>query len=322
MVVVLVTGVSGFIAGPLAKSLVSKGYHVRGTVRSLANPEKVDHLQKELPEVELFEADLLDEGSFDTAATGCEIVFHTAIPFILQEEIVDAQKQVVEPALKGTLNVLHSVEKAGTVRRVVITSSVAAIASTNLPEDHVFTEADWNETATIENGQGYRLSKVLAERAAWDFQKGKKWDLVAINPAFVLGAPLSPRTDSASVKTVKSFLDGSIEVVGNACFARVSLYDVVEAHVRAAENPKAQGRYLMASSVAYSSLDLCEMLRKSGKFDKYPIPTKESAPVTKRAKQDASKVTKELGLDLVPVEEAIVGMAQALIDLGVVKRLD
>eukprot|EP01118_Nematostelium_gracile_P008800 TRINITY_DN2922_c0_g1_i1.p1 TRINITY_DN2922_c0_g1~~TRINITY_DN2922_c0_g1_i1.p1 ORF type:complete len:323 (+),score=95.34 TRINITY_DN2922_c0_g1_i1:65-1033(+) len=322
MSLVLVTGVSGYIAGQLAKELVSKGYRVRGTVRSLADPQKVDHLRKELPNVELVEADLLKDGSFDNAVKGTEIVFHTASPFLLPGDIKDPLKDVVEPAVNGTLNVLKSVEKDGNVKRVVLTSSIAAIAG-DKPEDYVFSDKDWNlDSKATESSQAYRYSKRAAEEAAWDFQKGKKWSLVTINPSFVTGKPLSARTDSASVKVLKNILEGTPAVTGNMCFGRVYLGDVVQAHIRAAENPTAHGRYLVTSPEGISSLDVCNILTESGLFSKYPIPTKESEPVLKRQKFDASRTYKELGFEYTPIKTAVIEMAQGLIDLGIVKKRD
>jgi len=168
MVKVLVTGVSGFIAGALAKILVNKGYEVKGTVRSLGDKEKVSHLQEQLPGVQLLEADLLTEGSFDEAVQGCEWVFHTASPFFHNPK--DPLKDLVEPALKGTLNVLNSVEKAGSTKRVVLTSSIAAVASFSVPPDHVYSEKDWNFDSVMEK-EPYRYSKKVAEEAAWEFSK-------------------------------------------------------------------------------------------------------------------------------------------------------
>jgi len=320
MVRVVVTGVSGFIAGPLSKLLVQRGHQVIGTVRSLADETKVSHLRQQLPQVQLFEADLLKDGSFDDIIKGAEWVFHTASPFFLASS--NPQKELVEPALNGTLNVLNAVEKAGTVKRVVLTSSIAAVASLAKPEDYVHSEEDWNLDGTLEK-EPYRYSKRVAEEAAWNFAKGKSWDLVVINPGFVLGAPLSARTDSTSVKNIKELLDGTVNARGGTpggnAFPAIDVRDVVEAHVRAAENPKASGRYLLGCSVGVSYLDFANVLAK--KFPKYPIPTKELGPVVRR-RVNNSKVQNELGIKLIPWEQSIVEMAQALIDLGIVQKIE
>lgn len=125
--VVCITGISGYIATELCKQLLEKGYTVRGTVRSLKNAQKVEHLKKlgdALPgKLELFEADLMVGGSFDNVMDGVDYVFHTASPYSFSVE--DPQKDLVDPALKGTNNVLNSVAKhKETIKRVVLTSSV------------------------------------------------------------------------------------------------------------------------------------------------------------------------------------------------------
>eukprot|EP00877_Chromochloris_zofingiensis_P001340 jgi/Chrzof1/11206/Cz05g28010.t1 len=164
----VVTGASGYIATELVKQLLEKGYNVRGTVRSLASKEKVEHLQRlaeALPgNLELFEADLLKEGSFDAAVEGATYVFHTASPYLSPDKIQDGMKEVVEPALGGTTNVFSSVAKhRDTIKRVVITSSIAAIRGRTEPalkdNKRAYNESDWNETSTAEQ-EPYPYSKV------------------------------------------------------------------------------------------------------------------------------------------------------------------
>eukprot|EP01121_Diplochlamys_sp_Union-15-3_P008653 TRINITY_DN2314_c0_g1_i1.p1 TRINITY_DN2314_c0_g1~~TRINITY_DN2314_c0_g1_i1.p1 ORF type:complete len:324 (-),score=62.26 TRINITY_DN2314_c0_g1_i1:13-984(-) len=317
---VLVTGASGFIASHIVKLLIEKGYTVRGTVRDKNDKTKVQHLIDLFPSLQLYEADLLKEGSFDEAVKGCVYVFHTASPF--QDPKEDAQKELIEPALKGTLNVLHAVEKsADTVKRVILTSSVAAVAQSSLPAEHVFTEEDWNNGSTP-TFEPYRYSKVVAERAAWDFSKGKKWDLVTILPSAVLGPPLSKRTDAISVQNVKNFLDGTTAATGTKpqCFGCCDVRDVAQAHVAAAENPNSKGRYMLATPTAHSHWEISQILVKSGKYSKYPLPTKEAASVTKFPKYNATKTQKELGITFTPLEKSVIDEADALIALGIVPR--
>ncbi|KAL1555262.1 phenylacetaldehyde reductase-like [Salvia divinorum] len=130
VVYVCVTGASGYIASWLVKLLLHRGYTVKATVRNLRDPSKVEHL-KALEgadeRLHLFEADLLKEGSFDSVIDGCDAVFHTASPVIL-DNVNDPQVELIEPAVKGTLNVLGSCRKAHSVKRVVLTSSMATVA--------------------------------------------------------------------------------------------------------------------------------------------------------------------------------------------------
>lgn len=125
---VLVTGGSGFVATELISQLLVQGYAVHTTVRSLQNTAKVSCLQDlktQYPEgrLLLFEADLLQPGSFHAAMQGCEVVFHLASPFKVPEKIKDGNSEMVQPALQGTRNVLKAVEDTPSVQRVVFTST-------------------------------------------------------------------------------------------------------------------------------------------------------------------------------------------------------
>lgn len=165
---VCVTGAGGFIGSWVVHSLLEHGYIVHGTVR---NKNKSSHL-KELPNSErlhLFEADLLVEGSFDKAFEGCSGVFHTASPFFFSG-VTDPETQMLKPAIDGTLSVLRSVCRTPTIKRVIVTSSLAAIIVGNYEQDHEFTEEDWSdENLQRSANMWYLLSKNLAERAFWDF---------------------------------------------------------------------------------------------------------------------------------------------------------
>eukprot|EP01116_Phalansterium_solitarium_P023948 TRINITY_DN862_c0_g1_i1.p1 TRINITY_DN862_c0_g1~~TRINITY_DN862_c0_g1_i1.p1 ORF type:complete len:327 (+),score=114.83 TRINITY_DN862_c0_g1_i1:52-1032(+) len=321
MVIAAVTGASGFIAEHLIKKLLERGYAVRGTVRSLAsdNP-KANDVRQLFPAVKLFAADLLIDRSFDEAIQGADVVFHTASPFFT--DFKDAQKDLVEPALQGTLNVLRSVERAGTVKRVVLTSSLAAIFGKR-PEGHVYSEADWNHTSTPEmsNLDAYRYSKRVAEEAAWEFVKGKAFDLVVICPSFVIGPVLSGRADATSIKVVRGFLDGSIASKGTTnpnAVPHIDVRDVAEAHVRAYERPEAAGRYAVANKEGASHFQWAKILQDCGKFSKYKLPTHEAAPVTFAPLIDNSKTTRELGMELLPLGPSLIAMAESLIQFGIV----
>jgi len=278
------------------------------------NKAKAEQLVKLFPKLEIVEADLLKEGSFDDAVKGATYVFHTASPFP-SGEVVDAQKELVDPALKGTLNVLHSVAKDGNVKRVVLTSSVAAVAGKR-PPGHVYDENDWNLESTVDF-EPYRYSKRIAEETAWNFTKEKGISLIVINPSFIVGPPLLPNTDATSVKKAKNFFDGNFD---QSCFGAVDVRDIAEAHVRAAENPSANGRYLVTSPEAVSNFELSQFIRNSGKFDQYNLPKENPTPATNRLKYSSEKVKKELGLQLSPIDKAMVDMANALIELGIVEK--
>jgi nucleoside-diphosphate-sugar epimerase len=203
MTTVCVTGATGYLASHVVQQLLERGYIVHGTVRSISNTEKHRHLL-DLPHsgnLKLFEADLLKEGSFTDAIKGCSIVFHTASPYFISG-ITNAQEQLVEPALKGTLNVLTTCKEAGTVTKVVITSSTAAVSAADTIEAGVVhTEENWNTYSTIENGP-YPFSKVQAERRAWKFSEdGAPFSLIVVNPPLIIGPPLQKYEDLNQLNT-------------------------------------------------------------------------------------------------------------------------
>jgi len=312
---VLVTGASGFLASQIVSHLVAKGkYDVRGTVRSL---EKSQHLKELFPQVSLFQADLLTEGSFDKALKDVEIVFHTASPF--QTVVTDPKKDLVDPALNGTLNVLRAVDKTPSVRRVILTSSVAASAR-GKPPGHVYSEKDWNRESSLTK-EPYPYSKAVAEEAAWKFSEGKKWTLTTILPSFILGAPLSTRIDAISVQAVKNLLEGKHqETAAGMAVGAVSVHDIAEAHILAAEKKEAIGqRFFVTSTTSFSRENLNEILVKSGEFKGFPLHKNSFKPPSGRFAYDNSKVQKVLGLRLTPPNEALVEMGKQLIKLGIVK---
>ncbi|KAM6555123.1 hypothetical protein CsatB_015885 [Cannabis sativa] len=194
--VVCVTGASGFIASWLVKLLLQRGYTVKASVRDLSDAKKTEHLisldgAKE--RLQLFKANLLEEGSFDSVVDHCECVFHTASP--LTFTVNDPQAELIEPALKGTLNVLRSCAKVSSLKRVVLTSSTSSLIfnGTPLTSDMVIDETWYSDPLYCENSKlWYMLSKTLAEEGAWKFAKENGIDLVSLNPGFVIGPFLQP----------------------------------------------------------------------------------------------------------------------------------
>src|SRR6266404_1605076 len=192
---VLVTGATGYIAGHCIRELLEHGYRVRGTVRSLADPTKTEHLRRIAAQLggslELVEADLTADRGWRDAATGCTYVQHVASPF--PAEVPKDEMDLIRPAVDGAKRVLQASADSGTVKRVVMTSSVAAVAFGHKDGNGaVRTEADWS---IAENCDAYPKSKTLAERAAWDFVAAlpteQRFELAVINPGFVLGPLLN-----------------------------------------------------------------------------------------------------------------------------------
>ncbi|GAC1626562.1 MAG: NAD-dependent epimerase/dehydratase family protein [Nevskia sp.] len=252
---VLVTGGNGYIASWIVKYLLEDGIDVHATVRDPANLDKVGHLLKIAAgargRLSLFKADLLSADAFDAAMQGCELVLHTASPFVIKG-IRDAANELVKPAVEGTRNVLLAANRVASVKRVVLTSSVVSIYGdaadmAAVPEGR-FTEAQWNTTSSVEH-QPYNYSKVAAERAAWDIAKAQsRWDLLTINPGFVLGPSLTKASDSTSLSTIRDLADGTLRTGVPALeFGVVDVRDVALAHIRAGFTPAASGRHIAVS---------------------------------------------------------------------------
>lgn len=341
---VLVTGASGFIASRIIEQLLAHGHRVRGTVRSLKKEKELAPLRglPGAPErLELVEADLLTDSAFDEAARGMDAVLHTASPYVLDAK--DPQADLVDPAVKGTRNVLGSAARAGSVRRVIVTSSMAAI--TDEPEsDHVLTEADWNTRSSLDRNP-YYFSKTLAERAAWEFVEKEKpgFDLVVINPFLVIGPALSPAINTSNQMFI-DLLKGTYPGVMNLTWGFVDVRDVADAHVRALENPQARGRYITAGETI-AMRDVVDLLVKNGwgKGHKLPKVGLDCAVgdfavrlssylqpkgvgsylrthVGRVPRYDTKKIRSELGLSFRPVATSILDTLEDLARWGHITR--
>ena len=274
------TCATGFVAGWLIKKLVEAGVCVHAAVREPDSEAKVSHL-KQLSKkgpgtVVLFKADLTEAGSYNKAMKGCATVFHTASPFILKFN--DAQKDLIEPALAGTENVLSSVNATTSVKRVVLTSSVAAIGGDTIEcastPNGRFDEHNWNTTSSATH-QPYFYSKALAERAAWKItQDQDRWTLVVINPALVIGPTLSGKSTSATHDIFRQLGNGKMKAGAPPFeFGMVDVRDVADAHIRAAYIKKAVGRHLIFNE-AQSLLGLANLLKEKYGVA-YPLPNRE-----------------------------------------------
>jgi nucleoside-diphosphate-sugar epimerase len=249
---VAVTGGSGYIASWIVKYLLDQGYTVRTSVRKLSDKEKYRHLTQAAAnspgKLEVFEADLMIQASFDSMIDGCEVVIHTASPFRITG-VKDFVKEVIDPALVGTQNVLGSVNRSSTVKKVILTASVASVygdaADISGKDKKVFTGKDWNTTSTVSH-QPYSYSKTVAEKEAWNIASGQsRWELVTVHPGFVLGPSLTPRTDSTSIDFMISFMKGQFRFGSpDLWFGIVDVRDAALMHILAAFNPDASGRYI------------------------------------------------------------------------------
>ena len=344
---VMVTGATGYVAGWLVKRLLDEGLNVHAPVRDPNNPEKLKYLNQiaeSAPgEIKYFKADLLDKGSYAEAMAGCQIVFHTASPFKI--DVVDPQKELIDPAQLGTRNVLEEVNRTPSVKRVVLTSSCAAIYGDNADlkktPNGIFTEDIWNTSSSLDH-QPYSYSKTVAEKEAWKInEKQTHWDLVTINPTLVMGPGINPHATSESFNIVKQFGDGSMKAgAPRIGFGVVDVRDLAEAHFKAAFTPEAKGRYI-TSGHNTDFLSMAEtLLDKFG--EDYPIPRKAMpkwlvwlvAPMVNKAmtrkivarnvnvpwKGDNSKSVRDLGMKYRPLKESMNDFFQQMIDSGLVPQ--
>jgi nucleoside-diphosphate-sugar epimerase len=344
---VLVTGATGYVAGWLVKKLLEEGMTVHAAVRNPDNKEKVAHLddlaKNSKGQIKYFKSDLLTMASYGDAMKGCEVVFHTASPFTTN--VKDPQKDLIDPAVLGTQNVLETANQTPSVKRVVVTSSCAAIYTDAIDSHKApggkLTEEIWNTTASIDY-QPYSYSKTLAEKKAWEMADNQsQWDLVTINPSFVLGPPLNLHANtSESFNILKQMGDGTFKSgVPKMGIGMVDVRDVAEAHFHAAYNPKAKGRYI-TSAHNTNFYELAMTLQD--KFgNKYPIPKKALAkwllmligPLANKLfsrrfirnnvdvewNADNSKIKNELGIQFRPMKATMEESFQALVDAGIFK---
>ena len=340
---VLVTGGSGYVASWLVRYLLEDGRTVRATVRDPKKKKGLEHLhalaEAHPGRLTLHRAELLEPGSYTEAMAGCELVVHTASPFLIGK-VRDPQKQLVAPALEGTRNVLNSVNETASVKRVVLTSSVVAICGDNIDMvgKEQFTEDDWNTTSTLDH-QPYPYSKTVAEREAWRIAAAQdRWDLITIHPGLVLGPSLTTASKSGTFRTMGSFTDYSQATGAPALeMGVVDVRDVARAHIAAGFAPEAHGRYI-TSSETMSMLDISHALReKFGWRPSFPLIEAPKAAIWAAApvagltrkfvklnvgyplRFDNSRAVKELGITFRPGAESVVEHFQQMIDDGMVR---
>ncbi|KAI9078263.1 hypothetical protein K1719_039765 [Acacia pycnantha] len=308
---VCVTGASGYIASWLVKLLLHRGYTVKATVRDPNDPKKVDHLlnldgAKE--RLHLIKANLLDEGSFDPVVEGCEGVFHTASPFY--HDVKDPQAEMLDPAVKGTLNVLKSCAKFPSVKRVVLTSSIAAVAYNGKPRTpEVVVDETWFSDPDICRASQlwYVVSKTLAEEAAWKFTKENNIDMVTINPAMVIGPLLQP-TLNTSAAAILNIINGARTFPN--MFGWINVKDVANAHIQAFEVPSANGRYCLVERVVHYS-EIVKILHEL--YPQLPLIEKcaDDKPFVPTYQVSKEK-TKTLGIEFIPLEVSLKETVESL----------
>ena len=341
----MITGATGYVAGWIVKRLLEEGFTVHAPIRSPENPEKtkyLDELAKASPgEIKYFKADLLTDGSYLESMKGCSTVIHTASPFISQ--VKDAQKDLVDPALKGTRNVLNSVNQTPSVTKVVLTSSCAAIYGDNLDVEgypnKTLTEDIWNTSSSLSH-QPYSYSKTVAEKEAWEMAgEQERWKLVVINPSLVMGPGINPKGTSESFNIIKQMSDGTMRMgAPDFHIGMVDVRDVAEAHYQAAVRDDAEGRHIVSGHNT-NFLEMGQVLR-SVVGDQYPFPKKNlprwlvmiMGPLNglKRDmlkknlgypwKADHSKSVQKLGINYRSKETSLGDFFNQLVETGQIKK--
>ena len=337
---VVVTGASGFIATHIVRKLMQDGYAVRGTVRSVSS-SNAKHLQTLSAEsggegtLELVEADLLSTEDWTNITASASYVVHCASPFQ-----VSGKDDDFSAALVGTRRVVQAAIDTPSVKRVIVTSSIAAVSS-GRDDVHLctFTPDDWSDA---DKSDPYPKSKTLAEKEARQLvanqPAGRGLELVTINPGFVVGPSLSERQDFVSFDTIKRLLNGSVPAAPSLSLSIVHVDDVAEAHVRALSRGKPGGRYICWSGNLWL-YEVCQCMRNNESITSYRVRlpyfrapnflvwTIGLCDETARAIvsrlgvesfYDTSSTTSELGIAFKSADDAVVDAALDMLQRGLV----
>ena len=338
---VLVTGGSGFIGSHSILQLLAAGHQVTTTVRTLKREGDVRAMLKQGGaepgnRLSFIVADLENDTGWPEGVAGCDYVLHVASPF--PPNIPKHEDELIVPAREGTLRVLRASRDAG-VKRVVLTSSFAAIGYGHRPQSAPFNETNWTDP-NGEDVTAYVKSKALAERAAWDFiaNEGGNLELSVINPVGVFGPVLGPDY-STSILLVQRLMDGAMPGVPRLYFGAVDVRDVADLHIRAMTNPAAKGeRFLAVAGDFMSILDIAKVLKNRMGASAKKVPTRQlpdwlvriaalrdpavrqilpELGKTKNATNEKAK--RMLGWAPRSNEEAVVATAESLVRLGLLK---
>nr|XP_009383186.1 PREDICTED: cinnamoyl-CoA reductase 1-like [Musa acuminata subsp. malaccensis] len=310
---VCVTGAGGFIASWLVKLLLQKGYTVKGTVRNPDDPKNahLTAMEGAADRLLLCKADLLDYGALREAIDGCHGVFHTASP------VTDDPEEMVEPAVRGTRYVIHAAADAGTVRRVVFTSSIGAVTmDPGRGPDVVVDESCWSDLEHCKNTRNwYCYGKAVAEKAAWEVARETEVELAVVNPVLALGPLLQPQVN-ASIAHILKYLDGSATRYTNAVQGYVDVRDVAEAHVRVFEAEAAAGKRFICIERVLHREDVVRILSKL--FPEYPVPNTCSDEVNPRKKpyKFSNQQLKDLGVQFRSVIQSLYDTGKSLQEKG------
>ena len=338
MATVLVTGGTGFIASHTILQLLGENHRVRTTIRSLTREADVRGMLKQggaepSDRLSFFAADLENDAGWPEAVAGCDYVLHVASPF--PPYVPKHEDELIVPAREGALRVLRASRDAH-VKRVVFTSSFAAIGYGHEPRKAPFNETNWTDTSG-NDVTAYVKSKTLAERAAWDFmaKEGGALELSVVNPVAVFGPVLGPDF-STSVLLIQRLMAGSVPGSPSLSFGVVDVRDVADLHIRAMTHPAAKGERFLAAAGNFMLIhDMAKVLKnRMGEAGK-KVPTRQLPnwlvriaalrdPVVKQILPELGKLKngsnekarRLLGWEPRSNEEAIIAAAESLLRLG------
>jgi len=338
---VLVTGGSGFLGSHCILALLQAGYTVRTSLRSPAREAGLRTLLSKAgvdagERLSVTVADLTADAGWSEAVAGCDYVLHVASP--LAASAPRHEDELIRPAREGTLRVLRAAHAAG-VRRVVMTSSFAAIGYGREAIDRPYSESDWTDPAAP-GLAAYPKSKTLAEQAAWAFVdgEGRGLELAVVNPVGIFGPVLSAEL-SASILLIKSMLEGKLPVLPQLMFGIVDVRDVADLHLRAMIDPAAAGERFLATAGDYMTMQqIAQALKDSlgpaaGKVSTRVMPNwllrflavfsatarQAATPeLGKRKNATSAKARAMLGWEPRSREEALAATGESLIRLGLV----
>ncbi|CAN1128028.1 Cinnamoyl-CoA reductase 1 [Linum perenne] len=312
---VCVTGAGGYLGSWVVHLLLSNDYIVHGTVRDPSD-SKCIHL-KQLPKsssnLKLFKADLLDYDSLCSAIRGCSGVFHVASP-VPAASVSDPEAEVIEPTVKGTLNVLKACVEVKVKRVVYVSSGTAVSMIPNWPKDKVMDETCWSDKEYCRSIQNwYRLSKTEAEGQAFELAKATGLDFVSVCPTFILGPVLQPTVNASSLVLLRLLKEGH-DSTGNKCRTMVDVRDVAEALLLAYKKAETLGRYICAAHVI-SAQEMIEILK--GIYPNYNYPQRfiEGA---ERLELSSQKLQR-LGWSYRPVQETLVDSVESYKKAGILE---
>jgi nucleoside-diphosphate-sugar epimerase len=312
---VMVTGGTGFVGMHIILQLLQKGYEVKATVRSMKSKSAVietlaSNGVTNLEKLSFAEADLSKDDHWKEAMEDCDYVLSVASPVFMT--IPEDEREAIRPAVEGIIRILKAA-RAANVKRVVMTSNFGAVGFSKKKSERATTEADWTDP-NLKGLSIYEKSKLLAERAAWDFitHEGGELEFTTINPVAIFGPSLSSHV-SGSFMLFDMLFSG--KPFPNLPLNVVDVRDVADLHIRAMCTPCANGqRYIASSDGQISMSDIAGLVKENypeyaERIAEKPIPNvliHLAALVNARAREGAlmlninrkvsnAKAKKELG---------------------------